>query len=84
MAYVSATQKANLKARITAALGTIEPTLGADKLDAVAGAFADWFGTDILPTLQVSTTVAVTSVSGVTTGGGVSGPGTGTGTGTIS
>lgn len=33
---------------------------------------------------QVSTTLSVTSVSGVTTGPGVSGPGTGTGTGTIS
>lgn len=31
----------------------------------------------------VTTTVTVTSVSGVTPGAGVSGPGTGTGTGTI-
>jgi len=31
----------------------------------------------------ISTTVTVTSVSGVTPGAGISGPGTGTGTGTI-
>jgi len=33
---------------------------------------------------QVTTSVAVASVSGVTPGGGVSGPGSGTGTGSIS
>lgn len=33
---------------------------------------------------QINTNVSVTSVSGVTTGPGVSGPGSGTGTGTIS
>lgn len=33
---------------------------------------------------EIATSVAVTSVSGVTTGAGVSGPGTGSGTGTIS
>lgn len=32
---------------------------------------------------EITTTVAVTQVTGVTPGGGVSGPGTGTGTGTI-
>jgi len=39
--------------------------------------------THIQSNAQVSTNVAVASVSGVTTGPGVSGPGTGTGTGTI-
>lgn len=39
---------------------------------------------DVKSTAQVSATVIVTSVTGVTTGPGVSGPGTGTATGTIS
>lgn len=40
--------------------------------------------THITTSAVVSSTVSVVSVSGVTTGGGVSGPGTGTATGTIS
>lgn len=39
--------------------------------------------THLVSSIAVGTTVAVTSVSGVTTGAGVSGPGSGTGTGTI-
>lgn len=39
--------------------------------------------TEINDNAEVMTTVAVTSVSGVTPGGGVSGPGTGTGTGQV-
>jgi len=83
MVYVPATAKTALKARITAALGATEPTIGDAKLDAFADAIVTWLGTDVLPTLTVTTTVAVASVSGVTTGGGVSGPGAGTGAGTV-
>lgn len=40
--------------------------------------------TEITSNAVVSTNVAVASVTGVTPGGGTSGPGTGTGTGTVS
>lgn len=46
---------------------------------AIAGAIVSY----IQANAQVATTVTVTSVNGVTTGGGVSGPGAGTGTGSI-
>lgn len=47
--------------------------------EAIAGAIIAHIQTNAV----VSTTVAVTSVSGVTTGAGVSGPGAGTGSGTV-
>jgi hypothetical protein len=46
-------------------------------------ALADAIIKHIQSNAVITTTVTVTSVSGVTPGGGVSGPGTGTGTGTI-
>jgi hypothetical protein len=84
MAFSAVAAKAALKGRITAALGAAEATIGADKLDGFADALVAWIGVDVLPTLTVTTTVSVASVSGVTTGGGVSGPGAGTGAGTVS
>jgi hypothetical protein len=53
-------------------------------IKAQCDAIAQSVVTEITTNAQVSTTdiIAVTSVSGVTTGPGVSGPGAGTGTGT--
>lgn len=53
-----------------------------DSVDKFAADTADLFDT-FVKSGTISTTVTVTSVSGVTTGPGVSGPGAGTGTGTI-
>ena len=51
--------------------------------DEMWDAIGDAIVTYIQSNAVVSTSVAVTSVSGVTTGVGASGPGTGTGSGTI-
>lgn len=57
---------------------------GGRDFDAMWNAIATAIVTYIQTNAVVSSNVAVTSVSGVTTGAGVSGPGTGTATGTIS
>lgn len=54
-------------------------TSAAEKADQIATAIDNY-----VKTATVATTVTVVSVSGVTTGPGVSGPGAGTGTGTLS
>lgn len=84
MPYSKATQKTALKNKIASVMSSKNITLTTqtpDPMDAVAEAIADWLG-DVLPLLTV--TVAVTSVSGVTTGPANSFSGPGTGTGTIS
>ena len=83
MAYSSSAAKAQLLALLASSTPAVDTPEALAARDAFAGAMADWI-TAWLPTLQVSTTVAVTSVSGVTTGPGVSGPGAGTGAGTVS
>jgi len=67
MAYVKATYSASIKAVLDAAAGT--ETANQDLADALA---------DALEVAIASFVVTVTSVSGVTTGPGVSGPGAGT------
>ena len=71
------------KATLISNLTTIFENLDADATAATkAEAFADAIDA-FVKTATVNTTVSVTSVSGVTTGAGVSGPGSGTGTTTI-
>ena len=71
------------KATLIASLTTIFGTEGGNTPAQAASDIAD--AIDIyVRTATVNTTVAIVSVSGVTTGPGVSGPGAGTGTGTIS
>jgi hypothetical protein len=84
-----ALDKATLKATIEATLNALKDydgSSGKTQADAITK-----LATDLSNALDVyvksgtvSTTVTVTSVTGVTPGVGVSGPGTGTGTGTIS
>jgi len=50
-------------------------------VDEIAKAIINEFKTNAVVSTNVSTTVSVASVSGVTAGAGVSGPGTGTGSG---
>lgn len=61
-------------------LGYTIDTDAEDAWKAICGAIVN----HIKNNAAIATTVTVTSVSGVTTGGGVSGPGAGTGSGTIS
>lgn len=82
MAMNAATLKTAVKTRMTAAgfdFGQSEC-----KADEMVDIICEEIISHIQTFAQVSTTVAVTSVSGVTVGAGVSGPGAGTGTGTIS
>lgn len=73
----------NIKIRLTNELG-MDLTNEFSKVDE----FVDIISTEIINHIKnnavVSSNVLVTSVSGVVTGGGVSGPGAGTATGTIS
>lgn len=76
-----------LATTVCASLGIIgNPDLSQAEIDAAKASwekiFRDLF-THLTANIQVSTTVAVTSVSGVTPGPGASGPGVGTGFGTI-
>ena len=68
---------------IAAALATLSDSDKGD-LSKCWGKIATAIVTHIQTNAVISTNVAVTSVSGVTVGAGVSGPGAGTGTGTIS
>ena len=75
---------AGLKSAILTEMTT---QLGAAQDDTKRQLFADAIATAVVNYIKnnaaVSSTVTVTSVSGVTTGAGVSGPGAGTATGTI-
>lgn len=83
--------KTEIKTQISAFYSIGADTFSQDQLDKFASALAkgvaNILGPKVVEHIQnnavVSSTVTVTSVSGVTTGGGVSGPGTGTATGTI-
>ena len=59
-----------------------DPAVDADR-QAYCNVIAAAIITHIQTNATISTTVAVTNVSGVTSGAGTSGPGAGTGTGTI-
>lgn len=72
----------NMASEILAALATLSDEDKKDSLKSfqkVCGAIV----AHIQANAVISTNVSVTSVTGVTTGPGVSGPGTGTGSGTI-
>jgi len=82
----SAIQTAKIAARdayITANPPPLSPSQIAAMVDDMEEAALGALFTHIAANAVVSTTVAVTSVSGVTPGGGISGPGAGTGTGTV-
>ncbi len=73
-----------LSAAIKAALSAEGFELGnAPQTEKFVDVIAEQVVNHIQTQALVTTTVAVASVSGVTTGPGVSGPGTGTGTGAI-
>lgn len=74
-----ALDKATLIASLTTIFSDLTGKTAAQQAQAVADAIDIYVKTG-----TIATTVAVVSVSGVTTGPGVSGPGAGTGTGTIS
>lgn len=93
MALTAADLRDEIDAQMSDIVGAdydaLGPELKASFATAIANAVFVWLTgglgqSGILPGADVSTTVSVTSVSGVTTGPGVSGPGSGTGTGGIS
>ena len=80
MPMTTAGLKAAILSEMTSKLGSAEDGTKRDSFaDAIASAVVNYIKTNA----AVTSTVAVTSVSGVTTGPGVSGPGAGTATGTI-
>lgn len=82
MAYVAATAKTQLRARIDAGLGAVVDAPGGLKRQALVDAIVDWIGTDVLPTLAVAT--AVTGTTAVASGSSAgTWPTTGTGSGGI-
>lgn len=76
-----------LKPVIISEIQAVFDIVDATKLQDFAQAMADAIGPTVVQYIQanalVTSTVVVTSVSGVQTGSGVSGPGVGTATGTI-
>lgn len=74
MAMNSTVLSALIKTKVEAATGYAMPAMSQVVWTAIAEAIIEHIQT------AAQVTVAVTSVSGVTTGVGVSGPGTGTGT----
>lgn len=71
---------ADIRSRLITSCGAHDD----DQLTAFCDQIAQAVVSEITVNASVATTVAVTSVSGVTTGLGVSGPGSGSGTGTVS
>lgn len=82
MALSSARCAAALKAKVAAKNPAFLPGVG-DAMDWLFEAIAEAVVEEVVAYAEVASTVSVLSVSGVTTGPGVSGPGTGTATGTI-
>ena len=95
MALIPATFKANLKTDFIdlftsftdqTALTSEQKSEQDSRIKDIAEAWADKLSARIdayIKTATVNTTVAVTSVAGVTTGVGISGPGSGSGTGSL-
>lgn len=82
MALSSSRLATALKAKVASKNDQFEASIG-DSMDWLFDAIAEAVVEEILAYAQVTSTVTVVSVSGVTTGPGVSGPGTGSATGTI-
>lgn len=80
MALSGAVLKSLIVQKVEAATGNDIPAIAENVWQAVADAIVEHFQTAAI----VNSTVAVTSVSGVTAGAAVSGPGAGTAVGTIS
>jgi len=88
MALLAGTAGVNgLANELYGALNGAFPLGSQPAVDTDRKAWCDVLAATIIAHIQtnavVTTTLAVTNVSGVTVGGGVSGPGTGTGTGTV-
>jgi hypothetical protein len=82
MAMSATTLKTAIKTRMATEGFNLSQAPLADKfVDILAEEIISHIQTNAVVSTSVSTTVAVTSVSGVTTGPGVSGPGAGTGAG---
>ena len=81
MAMNATTLKATIKTKIKAKPGYSKLDDGA--MSTIIDVMIEEIIAHIQNNAVVSTTVAVTSVGGVTTGAGVSGPGTGTGAGGV-
>jgi hypothetical protein len=85
MPYVSAAAKTQLRNRLDDKLGAAVDVPGGQRRQDIVDAICDWLGSDVLPVLQVDTTVSTTvatTVVGACSTGPLTGSGTGTGTGT--
>jgi hypothetical protein len=82
MALSGARLGASIKAKVAAKNDQFDAMIG-DKMDWLFDAIGEAVIEEVQAYAQVVSTVTVISVSGVTTGAGISGPGTGTATGTI-
>jgi len=83
MSLNKTTLKGEFLAAMQAALAVTDPEERETAMNNLADALATAVD-NFVRSAVVNTNISVVSVSGVTTGGGVSGPGSGTGTGALS